>query len=89
MKSVIVKMEPGISDIISGITGLCVSEDGSLLPDGSGFTFHRWIDDQLAEYSLGADDAVFESAVNEMIAKGLTITFPPEPEPIVEEEVIL
>lgn len=86
MKSIIVKMAPGITGILSNITGLCRSADDKLLPDGSGFSFHRWIDDEWAEYYLGTDDVVYESVVNEMIAQGLTITFPPpEMIPIVDE----
>lgn len=84
MKTIIVKMVPGVEQILLSINGLCQSEDGSPRPDGSGYSLHRWIDSEWAEYYLGADDAVFDAAVNEMVAQGLTITFPP---PVLTQKV--
>jgi len=89
MKSLIIKMIPGVSDILQSITGLVQPvTEGVPLPDGGGFTFHKWIDADLAEYFIGCEDSIWDDVINEMIAKGLTITFPPEPE-VVEEEVLI
>jgi len=85
MKSVIVKMEPCVNEILSTITGISQSSDDKPLPEGSGYTFHRWIDNGLAEYYISSSDEVFAVAIDEMIAKGLTITFPPEPVGVEEE----
>jgi hypothetical protein len=85
MKSIIIKMEPGVSEVIASCTGICQPAEGETLPEGSGFTFHRWIDTELAEYYISASDEAFDAAIDEMIAKGLTITFSPEPEPVEEE----
>lgn len=80
-------MEPGVSEIIASCTGICQSVDETPLPDGSGFTFHRDLGNGLAEYYISSSEGVFDTAITEMLAKGLTITFPPEPDPVVEEEV--
>jgi len=89
MKSVIIKMIPGVSDILMSVSGLCQPvTEGVSLPDGGGFTFHKWIDESLAEYFISCEDSIWGDVINEMIAKGLTITFPPEPE-VGEGEVFI
>lgn len=87
MKSIRIKMIPGVTDILASITGLSVAPEGGELAIGSGYTFHRWIDDELGEYGICTADDKYDAAIAEMIAKGLTITFPPEPEPVEEEEI--
>lgn len=88
MKSIIVKMIPGVTEILASITGIGQAAEGEELPQGSGYTFHKWIDNELAEYALCSADDSYDAAIDEMIAKGLTITFPPEPDPVEEEEVL-
>lgn len=85
MKSIIIKMIPGVTEILSSITGIGQAAEGETLPEGSGYNFRRWIDDELAEYAIRTADDKYATAIAEMLAKGLTITFPPEPDPVVEE----
>ena len=78
MKKTFIKMAPDTANALQNTIGIGYASDPEILPEGSGFTLDRWIEyPDLAEYCIMCDEAIFDAAIAEMLAHGLTMTFRP------------
>jgi len=87
MKETFITMSADSADALINTIGIGYANDPDKLPEGSGFTFDHWIDSELGEYWVCCDEAIFDAAVTELLAQGITMTFRPESEVIPEPEV--
>lgn len=82
-------MAPGVAETLQQVIGVCTANDPDVLVEGSGFAVVQQIDSDLTEYWISCDEALYEQAINYMLTMGIdSITFPPEPELVVPDEVI-
>lgn len=86
MKQTFITMSKDAATALQNTIGIGYANDPDKLQDGSGFTFDHWIDENLGEYWVCCDETIFDAAIDELLAQGMTMTFRPEPEPVVEEE---
>lgn len=87
MKQTFITMSADSATALQNTIGIGYADDPDILPDGSGFTFDHWINSELGEYWVCCDEAIFDAAITELLAQGVTMTFRPEPEPVIEEEL--